>query len=152
MVGRHRAANTTKTLARRLEIQLLTVRALENQYSAGLGYALYRRHERHGLLAFGALGKIGRPGWWIWVQRENARQEDTTAGNSASSGILRMRLHDKGSPCAGTHAVRGRFAPMKKIEDYHAHAAECRSMADRARSPRQGDAHEHGGDVGVARC
>jgi hypothetical protein len=24
---------------------------------------------------------------------------------------------------------------MKKIEDYHAHAAECRSMADRARSP-----------------
>jgi hypothetical protein len=25
--------------------------------------------------------------------------------------------------------------PMKKIEDYHAHAAECRSMANRARSP-----------------
>ena len=24
---------------------------------------------------------------------------------------------------------------MKKVEDYRAHAAECRSMADRARSP-----------------
>jgi hypothetical protein len=24
---------------------------------------------------------------------------------------------------------------MNKIEDYHAHAAECRSMANRARSP-----------------
>jgi hypothetical protein len=36
---------------------------------------------------------------------------------------------------AGTDAVRRRFAPMNKIEDYHAHAAECRSMANRARSP-----------------
>jgi hypothetical protein len=37
---------------------------------------------------------------------------------------------------------------MKKIEDYHAHAAECRSMANRARSPED----KLGGDAGVARC
>jgi hypothetical protein len=46
-----------------------------------------------------------------------------------------MRLQGKGSSSAGTHAMRRRFARMKKIEDYHAHAAECRSMAHRARSP-----------------
>jgi hypothetical protein len=124
-------------LVRRPEIQLLTVGALENHHPAGLGYALYCRHECHGLLAFGALGKIGRPGWGIWVQRENAL--------SARGAPLRVTPHQVVScECAsmtkvplvrGTHAVRRRFAPMKKIEDYHAHAAECRSMANRAGSP-----------------
>ena len=34
-------------------------------------------------------------------------------------------------------AFRLRGSPMKKIEDYRAHADECRLMADRARSPEE---------------
>jgi hypothetical protein len=47
-----------------------------------------------------------------------------------------MRLQGKGFLlCKEPTPVRTRFAPMRKIEDYRAHAAECRLMANRARSP-----------------
>ena len=39
---------------------------------------------------------------------------------------------------------------MKKISDYRKHVDECHALLRGARSPEEGDAPEHGGDLGGA--
>jgi hypothetical protein len=52
----------------------------------------------------------------------------------------RVRLAGR---CGGTDYLSGALgcdgAPMKKVEEYRAHAEECRLMAARARTPREKD-------------
>jgi hypothetical protein len=83
----------------------------------------------------------GTIGGKFWVTR-NAEQIVGVFGVKHRIGVPDERSNGACRPRALPHSTKAfglQGVPMKKVEDYCAHADECRAMADRARSPEDNE-------------